>query len=116
MSTQLIFFPPRLQFYLCHCSDGCQGFTTKAHGLQGEQIVGLADFGRGMTLKRQAGIRAGHSFSVIDYLYGGSSSILDKDVDFLGVGINSIFHKLFDDTCGALNHFTSGYLIGYDVG
>ena len=77
-----------------------------------EEVVGLADLGGGMTLKRQTGIGFRHSFPVVDDLHQCLSRVLDQDLDLCGTGINSILDQLLDNRSRSLNHFASRNLIG----
>ena len=73
--SQFFRFRTRLQFYLRHCCDGCQCFPTKSHGTQSKQVRSFPYLGSSMPLKRETGIRFGHSFSIINHLNTGFTRI-----------------------------------------
>ena len=113
--TYLVVGHTRKELYLSHGGDGGEGLTTETHRMEGEEIVGLADLRRGMTLEGQTGIGLGHTATVVDNLYRGAPGIDDDDMDGLRPCIDSILDQLLDHGGGALDHLTCGYLVGYAI-
>ena len=56
VGAQVVALQPRGQLHLGDGSDGREGLAAESHGVEGEEVVGLADLRRGMTLEGQAGI------------------------------------------------------------
>ena len=114
--AELVVGHAREQLHLCDGGDGGEGLTTESHRTEGEEVVGLADLRRGMTLEGEAGIGLGHAAAVVDDLNGGAPSIDDDDMDGGRPCVDSILHQLLDHRGRALDHLTSGNLVGYTVG
>ena len=81
-----------------------------------EEVVGLADLGGGMTLKRQTGIGFRHSLSIIYHQYTCTSGIDYSHINTCGTCINRILHQLLDDRGRTLYHLSCSYLVGYRIG
>ena len=104
---------PRLQFHLRYGSDRRQSFATEPHGMEVEEVVGLADLRRGMSLKGQSCVGLGHALTVVNDLNGRAPGIDYSDVDVLGAGVDSILYEFLDDRGGALDNLTGRDLVGY---
>ena len=100
------------QLDLRHGGDGGQGLATEAHGMEGEEVVGLADLRGGMALEGQTGIGLGHAAAVVDDLDGRATGIDNDDIDDGGTGINGILDQLLDDGSRTLDDLASRYLVG----
>ena len=112
----LIVLPTSAQLYLCHGGNRGQRFTTEAHGMQREQVVGFPDFRRGMTLESQTGIGHRHATAIVNHLDGRTAGIDHQHIDDMCSGINSILYQLLDHGSRTLYHLTSSYLVGHTVG
>ena len=104
------------QFHLRNGSDGRQRLASEAHGMQREQIVGLTNLRRGMTLESQTGICRRHATAVVNDLNAGTPCIDHRHMDGAGTGINGVLHQFLDDGCRTLNDLTSSYLVCHTVG
>ena len=64
-----------------------------------------------MPLEGHAGIRFGHAFSVIHYLYQCLPGILNEQPDIGSSGIYGILQQLFHSAGRALDDFARRYLV-----
>lgn len=83
------------------------------HGMEVEEVVGLADLRRGMALKGQSCVGLGHALTVVNDLNGRAPGIDYSDVDVLGAGVDSILYEFLYDRGGALDDLTGRDLVGY---
>ena len=90
--------------------------AAEAHGVEGEEVVGLPYLRCGVTLEGKARIGFRHALSVVNHLDGCLSCIHHKHVDALCSGINGILHQFLDNRRRTLYHFACGYLVGYGIG
>ena len=74
-----------------------EGLATEAHGVESEQIVGLADFRSGVTFESQTGVGDRHAASVVDNLDESLAGIPENNLDVVRSGVDGIFDKLLDD-------------------
>ena len=114
-STHLIFLTTGTQLDLRHRSNRRQGFASKAHRVQGEEVVSLTNLTGGMTFESQSGIRHGHTTTIIYYLNRSTAGIDDQHIDNLCTSINSILNQLLDDRSWSLNDLASSNLIGHTI-
>ena len=114
--AQLVVGSAGEQLDLGNCGNTGQGLATESHRMEGEEVVGLADFGSGMTLEGQTGIGLRHAAAIVDDLNERATGIDNNDLDRLGTGIDGILDQLLDDRSGTLNDFACCNLIGNGVG
>ena len=88
------------------------GLAAESHGVEGEKVGRGGYLGRGVTLKRHAGVGLRHAAAVVDHLYECAARILEDDGDGVGAGVNGVLDKFLDDGGGALYHLACGNLIG----
>ena len=70
-----------LQTQAAHRCDGRQCFAAKSEGCDIEQVVGIADFRRGVTLEGEHSVVVQHAPTIIDDLDKLASTGLDVDAD-----------------------------------
>src|SRR5215469_3786515 len=100
-----------LQTQAAHRCDGRQCFAAKSEGCDVEQVVGIADFRRGVTLEREHSIVVQHAPTIVDDLDKLASTRLDVDADAARARIEGVLQQLFDNGCGTLNHLAGGNLV-----
>ena len=112
MSSQNLTTLTSLQLNLSNSGNGSQRFATKAHRMQGEEVISLSNLRCGMTFKRQTSVGIRHAFAVVDDLNRRTPCIHHQHMNHVSIGINSILDKFFDDTCRTLNHLACRNLVG----
>ncbi len=96
--------------------NGCQGLTTKAHGLDMKKVVDIPDFRSGVPLKSHSRICLTHALPIVDDLYQTLPRVQYEQADIRRTGIHGILQQLLDSACRPLNHFPRRDLIGDVVG
>ncbi len=104
------------ELHLCNGSDGGEGFAAEAHGVDGEEVVGVVDFAGGVAFEAEAGVAVGHAAAVVNHLQEGAPGILDDEVDLRRPGVHGVFQQLLDGAGGAVDHLASGNLVCHAVG
>ena len=105
-----------LQFHLRYGGDAGQGLASETHSADGKQVFRLANFGSGMTLEAQAGIRFRHTAAIVDHHNHRLTGVFHYQVDLGGTSIQSVLHQLFDRRCWTLNHLACRNLVGDAIG
>ena len=107
---------PGLELHLRHGGYRRERLAPEPHGVQGEQVVGLAYLRRGVALERQARVGLRHARAVVDYLYRRAPGVDHKHVDGGGAGIDGVLNQFFYHRSRALYHLAGGYLVCHGVG
>jgi hypothetical protein len=92
--------------------DAGEGFTAKAHGVDGLEVFGAVDLAGGVALEAKQGVVAAHADPVVGDADETAPAGLDLDGDAGGVGVESVFDELFDNAGRALDDFAGGDLVG----
>ena len=93
-----------------------KGFTAETHGVDGEEVVGLVDFGSGVTFEAEPGVAVAHAAAVVDDLYQGAAGVFNDKLYFGGTRVHGIFEQLLHSGGRAVDHFACGDLVGDTVG
>ena len=114
--AQFLLGSTRLQFHLRDSGYGGKCLAAESHRGEGEEVCGLTDLARSMTLKSQAGIGLTHSTAVVDDLEAGASGIDGNDINAMGTGIYGVLHQFLDQRGRTLDDFACSYLVGDAIG
>ena len=102
-----------LELHLGHGGYRRQRLTTEAHGMEVEEVVGLAYLRRGMALKGEARIGLRHALTVVDDLDGRAARVDHQHVNACGTGVDGVFHQFLDNRRRALDNLAGSYLVGH---
>jgi len=73
--AEFIGCPPGFHLHLGNGDDAGQGFAPESHGAQREEVVGTAEFARCVAFEGHAGVRFGHSATVVPNLNEGFTAV-----------------------------------------
>ncbi len=93
-------------------TDAGQRFAAKAEADDRLQVVERADFTGGVPRQRQRQIVLADATTVVANADQLGAAAFDIDIDARRPGVQAVFHQLFDDRRGALNHLSGGDLVG----
>src|SRR5215469_4192665 len=110
--TGSVFSGVCLEKQAAHRCDGRQCFAAKSKGCDIEQVVGIADFRRGVTLEGEHSVVVQHAPTIIDDLDKLASTGLDVDADSARARIERVLQQLLHNGCGTLHHLAGGNLVG----
>ena len=96
--------PSRLQDDFGNCRYTGKGFSSKPIRQNVRQVLRLRNFGCGMPLKAQHGIRRTHAHAIINDLDKSTSGIFDNHAYLCRTGVHSILHELFNYGRRSLHH------------
>ena len=100
-----------LQTQAAHRCDGRQCFAAKSEGCDIEQVVGIADFRRGVTLEGEHSVVVQHAPTIIDDLDKLASTGLDVDANAARTRIEGVLQQLLHNRCGTLHHLAGSNLV-----
>ena len=116
VGAQFLLGSTRLELHLSDGGNGGKGLAPESHRGEGEEVSGLTDLARSMTLERQAGIGLTHPTAVVDNLEAGASGIDGNDINAAGTGIYGVLHQFLDQRGGTLDDFACSNLVGDTIG
>ena len=114
--AQLAVALARLHLHLSHSRYRGQCLAAEAHRVDGEEVVGLVDLRRRVTLKTKPCIAVRHSASIVDNLYQSATRILHNQLYLSGTRVEGILQKLLHCRRWTVNHLTGRNLVGNTVG
>ena len=100
-----------LEFHLCNGGDGRKCLSPEALRLDGEQVVGTRNLGRGVPLETEPRIVERHSLAVIHHLDERTARILDNQLDVACAGIHCVFQQFLDCRSGTLYYLPRRNLV-----
>ncbi len=99
-----------------HRGDGRQRFAAKAESRNGEQVLDVVQFARGMAFEGQHGVVAQHAAAIVDDADETAPGVFDLDADAGSARVDRVFEQFLDDGRGPLHHFAGCDLIGDVIG
>ena len=88
---------------------GCNrrnGFSTETKSVDSAKIIFGLDLAGSVTDKTKLAVFSIPSSSIVFDPYGSFSGTGNTDIDVLCLGIDTVFDKLFNNTCWSFNDFT----------
>ncbi len=96
--------------------DGGEGLAAEAESRDGEEVIGGAELGGGVSLKGEEGVIANHADAIIGDADKLAAASLNVDTDSGGLGVEGVLKELLDDGGWTFDDLASGDLVGYLIG
>jgi hypothetical protein len=92
-------------------ADGGQRLAAEAEGADLEQVVGIAQFARGVVAERQRQVVGVDAAAVIDDADQVGTALLDIDIDARAAGVNGVLQQFLDDAGRPFDDLARGDLV-----
>ena len=110
------FFRARFQMQARHRRDRRQRLAAKSQSRNGEQVVGVFDFRRGVAFESEHGIVAHHAAAVVGDLDQFLPARLHLNANARGTGVQRVLQQLLHHRRGTLHHLAGSDLVGNSLG
>ena len=111
--SRIVLRTPCAEREMRYAGNGGERFAAKAHRLNPVDILNRPNLARGLPLRRHQRIVAPHAGTVVGNRNQLPASGCNRNINARRPGVQSIFQKLFDNRCRALDNLACGNLVGH---